>query len=76
MVAILNEYALIAFTWIPRIDTSVQEQELVSRVNDWVGHRMIQRSMQLTSNNSVTISVEGMKWRESLALASESIHLS
>jgi hypothetical protein len=74
MVATLNEYALIAFTSMPRTGTSVREQKFVSRVNDWADHQKIQRSMQLTSNNSVPISVEEMKWRESLARASESIH--
>ena len=74
MVSTLNEYALIAFTSMPRTGTSVREHEFVSRANDWEGLLRTQRLMQPTSNNSVPISVEGLKWRESLAQASKKIH--
>jgi len=50
MVATMNEYALIAFTSMPRTGASVREQEFVTRVNVWADHQKIQRSMQLTSN--------------------------
>ena len=69
-----NEYALIAFISMLRTGTTAIRTGFASLASVWEGLLRIQRSMQLTSNNSVLISAVEMKWRESLARASESIH--
>jgi hypothetical protein len=73
MVATPSESVLIAFTSIPRTETSALETKYGYLASDWGDRREILRSMLLTSSSSAQINGGETRWKDALDQGRESI---